>query len=151
VTVDGADEVDPNLDMIKGYGGALVREKIVATSSRRLIIVVGPGKRVPRLGTRGKLPIEVVPFGLSPYKSRMAGLGIRPEVRRGADGAPYLTDNANLILDCGLGPIGDYQALEGELRATPGVVGTGLFLGMAEMVLIQDGDDVEVLRRDHST
>ena len=135
LTVDGADEVDPNLDLIKGYGRAMVREKIVAASSRRLIILVGEEKLVPRLGTRGKLPVEVAPFALPLCERRLAELGCRPvpDVR---EGRLFVTDNGNHILDCQVAPIEDAPRLELEIRAIPGVVGTGLFLGMADTVLV---------------
>jgi ribose 5-phosphate isomerase A len=137
VTVDGADEVAPNLDLIKGWGRALVREKVVAASSRRLVIVCGRDKDVPALGTRGKLPVEVVPFALPLCRRRIQALGPRPVLYE-VDGKPFLTDNGNYILDCGTGPIPNPAALETELRAIPGVVGTGLFLGMADTVLFGD-------------
>ena len=140
ITFDGADEVDPHLDLIKGYGGALVREKIVAASSKRLVILVGPGKEVEALGAHGKLPVEVVPFGLSLAKRKLTALGCPPVVRIGADGSPFITDNGNPILDCETGPIADPAALERAILDIPGVVGTGLFIGMADTVLIQ-GDD----------
>jgi ribose 5-phosphate isomerase A len=138
VTVDGADEVDPHLNLIKGYGRALVREKIVAASSRKLVILVGPGKEVPVLGERGKLPVEVVPFALPLCKRRLAELGYTPTLYE-RDGRSFVTDNGNHILDCAVGPIQDPAGLEAKLRAVPGVVGTGLFLGMADLVLV--GDD----------
>src|SRR5437773_1312874 len=128
LTVDGADEVDPNLDLIKGYGRALVREKIVAASSRRSIVLVSEEKLVPRLGTRGKLPVEVVPFALPLGERRLAELGCRPvaDVRVGR---LFVTDNGNHILDCQIDPIADAARLDADIRAIPGVVGTGLFLG----------------------
>jgi ribose 5-phosphate isomerase A len=138
LTVDGADEVAPNLDLIKGYGRALVREKIVAAASRRLIILVGPGKEVQTLGQRGKLPVEVIPFALPLCQKRLQELGCNP-VHYRANGKVFVTDNGNAILDCGISPLSDPQALEQQIRAIPGVVGTGLFLGMADTVLI--GDD----------
>jgi ribose 5-phosphate isomerase A len=140
ITFDGADEVDPHLDLIKGYGGALVREKIVAASSKRLVILVGPGKEVEALGAHGKLPVEVVPFGVTLAKRKLAALGCPPVVRIGADGQTFITDNGNPILDCKVGPIADPAALERAILDIPGVVGTGLFIGMADTVLIQ-GDD----------
>jgi len=146
VTFDGADEVDPHLDLIKGYGGAMVREKIVAGSSRRLIILVGAEKLVPVLGSRGILPIEVVPFGLPLCKRRLTKLGCRPTVRL-VDGQPFVTDNGNQILDCGISPIRDPAAFEQSILSIPGVVGTGLFIGMADTVLVQDGEMVEVRQR----
>ncbi len=146
VTFDGADEVDPQLDLIKGYGGAMVREKIVAASSRRLIILVGAEKLVPILGSRGILPVEVLPFGLSLCQRRLAELGWRPTVRL-VNGRPFLTDNGNHILDCSISPIPDPSALEEAIVSIPGVVGTGLFIGMADTVLVQDGETVEVRQR----
>ena len=140
VTFDGADEVAPGLDLIKGYGGALVREKVVAASSRRLIILVGEGKEVPTLGARGKLPVEVVPFALPLALRRLAELGCPPVLRHDPEGHDFATDNGNAILDCHTGPIADPAALDRAIQAIPGVVGTGLFLGMAETVLIQAAD-----------
>ena len=147
VTFDGADEVDPHLDLIKGYGGAMVREKIVAGSSRRLIILVGAEKLVPVLGSRGILPVEIVPFGLPLCQRRLTTLGCRPTVRL-VDGQPFVTDNGNQILDCGISPIRDPAAFEQSILSIPGVVGTGLFIGMADTVLVQDGEAVKVQRRD---
>ena len=137
VTVDGADEVDPNLDMIKGYGRALVREKIVAAASRRLVILVGSDKLVPALGTRGKLPVEVVPFALPLCQARIEALGLRPVVWQDA-GAALATDNGNNILDCQVGPLAEPGRLDTALLGVPGVVGTGLFIGMASVVLVGD-------------
>ena len=138
VTVDGADEVDPQLNLIKGRGRALVREKIVAAASRRLVILVGPGKEVASLGERGDLPVEVVPFALPLCLARLRDLGLRPAPYT-VDGKPFVSDNGNAILDCAVGPIADPADLENRIRSIPGVVGTGLFLGMADMVLV--GDD----------
>jgi ribose 5-phosphate isomerase A len=135
LTVDGADEVDPQHNLIKGYGRALVREKVVASSSRRLVILVGPEKLVPKLGSRGKLPVEVVPFARPLCERRLAALGLRPVIWT-QDGTPQLTDNGNIILDCGVDPMVDAARLEADIRAIPGVVGTGLFLGMASDVLV---------------
>ena len=146
-TFDGADEVDPGLDLIKGYGGAMVREKIVAASSGRLIILVGAEKLVPVLGSRGILPVEVVPFGLPLCRRRLVELGCRPRLRL-VDGQPFVTDNGNRILDCGISPIHDPAAFEQSILSIPGLVGTGLFIGMADTVLVQDGDTVTVRQRD---
>lgn len=146
-TFDGADEVDPNLDVIKGYGGALVREKIVAASSNQLVILVGAEKRVATLGERGKLPVEVLSFGQALCARRLAALGCEPVVRVDADGTPYRTDNGNPVLDCKVSGIPDPGSLENGILAIPGVLGTGLFVGMADAVIVQDGDAVEVLRR----
>ena len=139
VTVDGADECDPNLDLIKGYGRALLREKIVAAASRRLIILIGPGKLVPTLGTRGKLPVEVVPFALPLCQARLRELGCNP-VPYLVNGQLFLTDNGNPILDCVIGPLSDPADFEAKIRGIPGVVGTGFFLGMADLVLVGDDD-----------
>jgi ribose 5-phosphate isomerase A len=140
ITFDGADEVAPDLNLIKGYGGALVREKIVAASSKRFIVLVGAEKIVKALGEHGKLPVEVVPFGLTLAKRKLASLGCTPVLRLHADGATYITDNGNPILDCKVGLIQDAASLERAILDIPGVVGTGLFIGMAETVLIQEED-----------
>jgi ribose 5-phosphate isomerase A len=140
LTVDGADEVSPNLDLIKGYGRAMVREKVVAASSRKLIILVGEEKLVARIGARGRLPVEVVPFAMPLCSRQLTSLGLRP-VPWERDGQPATTDNGNYILDCGLDPQADPGRLEAAIRSIPGVVGTGLFLGMADVVLV--GDDRE--------
>ncbi len=139
LTVDGADEVDPQLNLIKGYGRALIREKVVATASRQLIILVGDEKLVPQLGTRGKLPVEVVPFALSLCERRLAELDLGPTLYR-ESGEPFVTDNGNYILDCKIKPIADAHAFEAQIRAIPGVVGTGLFLDMADIVLVGNLD-----------
>lgn len=146
ITFDGADEVDPRLDLIKGYGGAMVREKIVAASSRRFVILVGAEKLVPILGSRGILPVEVLPFGLPLCQRRLTELGCRPALRL-ADGRPFITDNGNRILDCGISALHDPAGFEQAIVSIPGVVGTGLFLGMADAVLVQDGETVVVRQR----
>jgi ribose 5-phosphate isomerase A len=149
LTVDGADEVAPNLDLIKGYGRAMVREKIVARSSRQLVILVGQEKLVPQLGARGKLPVEVMPLGLALCTRLISALGCHP-VPWTKDGHLLTTDNGNYILDCGVGLIADPVRLEKEIHAIPGVVGTGLFLGMADLVLVGNGENytfVKELRR----
>ena len=143
---DGADEVDPRLNLIKGYGGALVREKIVAAASRRFIVLVGEEKLVKRLGTRGTLPVEVVPFALPLATRQVAALGLKPKVRQ-KDGADFVSDNGNPILDCGVKEIRNPARLDRELREIPGVVGTGLFVGMASMVLLaRNNGKIDVLR-----
>lgn len=141
--VDGADEVDPHLDLIKGYGRCLVREKIVASMSRKLVILVGDEKLVTRLGSRGKLPVEVVPFALPLCQRRLKDLQI-PAVPYERDGALFLSDNGNYIVDCAIGPLDDPEGLEREIRSIPGVVGTGLFLDMADVVLIGDRNTFEL-------
>src|SRR5262249_13770373 len=137
LTVDGADEVDPHLNLIKGYGRALVRAKIVAAASQQVVILVGPGKTVGMLGEKGRLPVEIVPFALPLCRQRLEKLGCQPVLDTCA-GQPFVSDNGNYILDCGISPIADAQDLDPKLRAIPGVVGTGLFLGIANQVLIGD-------------
>jgi ribose 5-phosphate isomerase A len=144
LTVDGADEVDPQLNLIKGYGRALVREKIVAASSKRLIILVGEEKLVPKLGTRGKLPVEVIPFAVPLCERRLRELGCQPMPYMD-DGNLFVTDNGNHILDCQIEPMDDATRLELNIRTIPGVVGTGLFLGMADVVLIGDQKDFQLI------
>jgi ribose 5-phosphate isomerase A len=147
VDVDGADEVDPQLNLIKGLGGALVREKIVATASRRLVILVGPEKLVPVLGAHGILPVEVVPFAVPLCRRRLEAMGYPPQFRL-KDGRLFVTDNGNHILDCKVPAIAKPAELEQMIHALPGVVGTGLFLGMADSVLIGQKDgSVEMRQR----
>ncbi len=146
VTVDGADEVDPALNLIKGYGGAMVRERIVAAASRRQIILVEADKLVPVLGSRGRLPLEVLPFALPLTLERLRRRGLGASVRS-VDGRPAASDNGNAIVDCAVAPIADPVALERELRAIPGVIDTGLFLGTADTVLIAEGGGVRELKR----
>lgn len=146
LTVDGADEVDPRLDLIKGYGGALVRERIVAAASRRVVILVGREKLVPVLGTRGRLPVEVVPFAAPLTIRELADLGCRP-VLRIEEGRPFVTDNGNWTVDCGVRAIEAPAAFARDLRALPGVVDTGLFLGVPDLVLVADGAIIREMRR----
>jgi len=140
VDIDGADEVDSRLDLVKGYGGAMVREKVVACASRKVVILVGAEKRVTRLGQRRRLPVEVVPFAMHYAMRRMRELRLKPSVRIAADGREFLSDNGNLVMDCETGAIGAPARLERELLAIPGVVGTGLFVGIASIVLVANGD-----------
>jgi ribose 5-phosphate isomerase A len=152
LTVDGADEVAPNLDLIKGRGGALVRERIVAAASARQVIVVSEHKLVPRLGARAPLPVEVIPFARGVATRELRALGLVPALRMDRTGRlPLFTENGNLTLDCAIGePPGDGAAareLERALLAVPGVVDTGLFLGTADLVLVGHADGrVDTLR-----
>ena len=146
VTIDGADEVDSDLNLIKGYGGALVRERIVAAASRRQIILVTSDKLVETLGDRGRLPVEVVPFALQFCRRRLEALGLKPALRKHED-RPFVTDNWNVILDCAVGPIAAPAALERAILAIPGVIDTGFFLGTADTVLVADGGAVRELTR----
>jgi ribose 5-phosphate isomerase A len=139
VAVDGADEVDPQLHLVKGFGGALVRAKIVAAAARRFIVLVGEEKLVKVLGARQRLPVEVVPFAVPFVTRRLTELGFPPVVRQ-HDGKPFVTDNGNRILDAAVRSITDPGGLDRTLLAIPGVVGTGLFVGMAHLVMVwQDG------------
>jgi ribose 5-phosphate isomerase A len=149
VDIDGADEVEPRLNLVKGWGGALVREKIVACASRRVIILVGAEKRVAHLGNRGRLPVEVVPFAVHYAMRRMGELGLRPSVRVGGDKREFVSDNGNVIVDCAVRPIKSAARLERELTAIPGVLGTGLFIGIADIVLVanHDGSITTLARR----
>jgi ribose 5-phosphate isomerase A len=150
LTIDGADEVSPTLDLIKGAGGALLREKVLASVSQQLAIVVDDSKLVSRLGTRSALPVEVVPFGLPAVVAALDDLGLRPAARR-RDGDLVVTDNGNCIVDCRTGPIADPAALAACVRSLPGVVDHGLFLGMASVVFIgQAGGRVAVQRAGQS-
>jgi len=145
LTVDGADEVDPALNLIKGGGGALLREKIVAAASDRMIVIADDTKWVDVLG-RFPLPVEVVPFALSLCERRLRSLGLDP-VRYEADGKLFHTDNGNHILDCRTGPIADPLGLENAIRAIPGVVEHGLFVGLASMVVLAGADGIRVVER----
>ena len=145
VAVDGADEVDPRADLIKGYGAALLRERIVASVARRFVVLVGAEKLVPVLGSRGRLPVEVVPFAAAFCRRRLEALGYPAEVRL-AEGRPVVTDNGNLLLDCRVGALKDPRAIDATVRAIPGVVGTGLFLDMRPTVLIWDTGRCRTLR-----
>jgi ribose 5-phosphate isomerase A len=153
LTVDGADEVSPDLDLVKGRGGAMVRERVVAAASRRQVILVGDEKLVRALGERGGIPIEVIPMAEGLVTRRLRALGLTPTVRLLAGGARrFITDNGNLTLDCTVAaPLATRdaaRALEAALRAIPGVVDCGLFLGTAERVLVGHPDgNVEVLTR----
>ena len=146
LTVDGADEVDPRLDLIKGYGGALVRERIVAAASRRVMILVGREKLVPVLGSRGRLPVEVLPFAAPLTIRELADLGCRPALRL-ESGRPFVSDNGNWTVDCGVRPIEAPTAFARDLRALPGVVDAGLFIGVADLVLVADAAGVQAMRR----
>ena len=146
VTVDGAEEVDPDLNLIKGYGGALVRERIVAAAARRQLILVDGTKLVPVLGSRGRLPLEVLPFALPLCCQRLRDLGCAPKVRT-LEGRSFVSDNGNAVVDCAVGPIGDAPELDRRLRAIPGVLDTGLFLGTADAVLVAEGGALRELQR----
>jgi ribose 5-phosphate isomerase A len=153
LTVDGADEIDPNLRLIKGGGGALLREKIVASASERVIIIADHSKLVDRLGAF-PLPVEVVPFG---YKVSIAmiediadELGLDGTIRQRlkSDGTPFVTDGGNFLIDCAFGPLEDPEALAELLPFTPGVVDHGLFIGLADHAVIADENGARVIDAD---
>jgi ribose 5-phosphate isomerase A len=144
---DGADEVTPELQLTKGLGGALLRERVVAHEARRFVVLVTPEKLVPALGSRTAIPIEVVPFAEATALRHLKALGGEPKVRLKGDGFPYLTDNQNRSLDTAFGAIPDPVTLDARVRSIPGVVDTGLFLGMADLVLVGEPGQVRELRR----
>jgi ribose 5-phosphate isomerase A len=147
LTIDGADEVDPDLNLIKGGGGALLREKIVAQASRREIIVVDESKLSPALGTHWPVPVEVIPFGWRAQAAYLESLGA-PTLRLDADGTPFETDQGNLILDCNFGPIPDPSQLAGRLNERAGIVEHGLFIGLATDVIVAGAEGVRHIRRE---
>lgn len=148
LTIDGADEIDPAFHMIKGGGGALLREKVVASITRRQVVVVGADKRVARLGTF-PLPIEVVPFACAVIQRAVEARGARARLRQAPGGAAYRTDNGNWILDASFPEgIPDPGRLEAELDRLPGIVETGLFVGLAHVMVVGHADgSVEVVER----
>jgi ribose 5-phosphate isomerase A len=146
LTIDGADEVDRDLNVIKGGGGALLREKIVASLSQRVVIIVDSHKQVRRLGAFA-LPIEVVQFAWRPLAQRLGELGVQPVLRPGRDGHPLVTDEGNYILDCAFGRIEQPAALAAVLNGIPGVVEHGLFVGLAHTLIVGHGETTEVIER----
>lgn len=146
VTVDGADEVDPQLQLIKGGGGAMLREKIVASATKKMVVVADASKQVQRLG-KFPLPVEVIRFAQALVAKRIAGLGAQVDLRRGADGQPYVTDENNHVLDCRFGEIRDPGGLGRTLSEMPGVVEHGLFIGMASVALFARGTEIVELKR----
>jgi ribose 5-phosphate isomerase A len=147
VTIDGADEVDPELNLIKGGGGALLREKLVAQATAREIIVVDESKLSPRLGTRHVLPIEVLPFGWRSQTRFLESLGAKYVVRQTADGREYHTDQGNLILDCDFGPISDAADLARALEGRAGIVEHGLFLNLTHSVVVAGTTGIRELKK----
>lgn len=147
LTIDGADEVDPDFNLIKGGGGALLREKIVAQASRREIIIVDESKLTPRLGTRFCLPIEVLPFAWGAQAKFVESLGARPNLRKTKTGDVFSTDQGNYILDCEFGPIADPVDLAAKLAARAGIVEHGLFLGLATDLIVAGSQGVRHLTR----
>lgn len=145
LTIDGADEISPAFDLIKGGGGALLREKLVAAASRRLIIVADQSKLVSRLGS-SPLPVEVAPFGWETVARRVENLGFAAQLRLN-EGEPFVTDNGNYILDCVCGTIENPAKLHDDLKLLTGVVETGLFVGMASVVVVAGANGIKIIER----
>ncbi len=146
LTIDGADEIGPGLELIKGGGGALLHEKIVASCSKRLLIVADEHKKVERLG-HFPLPIETIPFAAAPVKRQLEKLGANPRLRCGAGGQPFITDEGNFLFDCSFGQIPDPPALARTLKSITGLVEHGLFIGMASIAIIAGPSGTQVLTR----
>jgi ribose 5-phosphate isomerase A len=148
VTIDGADEVLPgSLDLIKGLGGALLREKIVAAASDRLIVMVDDTKLVTAIGTKAPVPVEVVAFGWQATVRHLQGLGAQTTLRKGSDHCAYVTDSGNYIIDCAFDAIGDPAALEKTISGIVGVVESGLFCGLASSVIVAAPSGIQLLER----
>ena len=147
ITIDGADEVDPDLNLIKGGGGALLREKVVAQASRRNIIIVDESKLSDRLGTKWALPVEVIDFARQTEAVFLESLGASVSIRRRADGRPFKTDQNNLILDADFGPIGEPAKLAVQLNERAGMVEHGLFIGLTSEVIVAETGGIRHLNR----
>lgn len=148
MVIDGADEVEPQtLALIKGHGGALVREKLVASLARRRVIVIDPTKLVDQLGTRSPVPVEVVPFAWQYPARALTALGGQPQLRRKRDGTPFRSDNGNYILDVYFGPIADPAGLATAMKVITGVVDHGLFLNLADLVIVGEPEGVRTLQK----
>ncbi len=146
LTIDGADEVDPHLNLIKGMGGALLWEKIVASNSEQFIVVVDEGKLVRRLGERVPVPLEVVPFGWNTQLSWLDHLGAEPLLRLAANGSPFVTDSGHFIIDCHFKDgIAEPARIQREVKQRPGVVDSGLFLGLADAIVVGGVDGPRVV------
>jgi ribose 5-phosphate isomerase A len=145
VTIDGADEINPQLDLIKGGGGALLREKVTASASKQVVIIADSRKQVARLGAF-PLPVEVIGFAQAVVAQKLAGLGATTTLRKDFEGRPYLTDEGHHILDCRFGEIADPRGLAEKLDSLPGVVEHGLFIRIADVVLVGKGEKVVEIR-----
>jgi ribose 5-phosphate isomerase A len=147
LVIDGADEIDPDLDLIKGLGGAHLREKVVASAGRAMVVVADESKLVMRLGERAPLPVEVVEFALPVCERALRALGWEPARRMAADGTPFVTDEGNAILDCRREDWTDAAALAAAVKAVPGVVEHGFFLGLATAAVVATASGIRVLER----
>src|ERR1017187_5358309 len=145
IDIDGADEIDPKLNLIKGGGGALLREKVIAAASKKMVVIADSAKLVPVLG-KFPVPVEIVSFARAVVEKKIASLGATTKLRTRPDGSPYHTDNGNQILDCSFGKIEDPPALARILRDIPGVVEHGLFIGLAKLALIGKENSVEEIQ-----
>lgn len=148
LTVDGADEVSSELDLVKGLGGALVREKIVAKASHRVVIVVDGSKLVDHLGTRSPVPVEVVPFADDIVIHQLREIGGDPVLRPSAEGGPFVSDNGNHVVDWHFGPILDPPMVERQLKSVAGVVDSGIFSNLADTVIVARPNGLEILERE---
>jgi ribose 5-phosphate isomerase A len=148
IDIDGADQVDQSLNLIKGMGGALTREKVVAAASRIFVVVIDAGKLTKRLGEAQVLPIEVVPFSLPTVQRRIIRLGGKPKLRTSINGQPFVSDNGNIILDADFGTITEAETLGASIKMIPGVVEHGLFIGMASAVYVGFHDRVDKISRE---
>lgn len=146
LVIDGADEIDPRLDLIKGLGGAHLREKVVAAAARKMVVVADETKLVATLGERAPLPVEVIPFALPVAERLLRGLGWRPELRAD-DGRPFVTDEGNRILHCRRDEWAGPGALARDMSQVPGVVAHGFFLGFASVAVVATRDGVRILER----
>lgn len=146
LTIDGADEVDPRLNLTKGLGGALLREKIVAVASEAFLVVVDESKVVEALGEKAPLPVEVLPFGFRRTQASLEALGCQPSLHREGE-APFRTDNGNYVIHCRFDPIEDPVGLASRVKAIPGVIEHGLFVGMADAVFVGTMAGVKEMKR----
>ena len=149
IDIDGADEIDPQLRLIKGGGGALLREKIIASASKKMVVIADSSKSVTVLG-KFPLPVEIIPFARAVIEKKMASLGATAKLRMKSDGKPFVTDEGHHILDCSFGKIADPPALARALDETPGVVEHGLFIGLATVALVGKGNTVREVHKRRS-
>jgi len=145
ITIDGADELDPHLNLIKGGGGALLREKIIATASKKMVVVADSTKVVKALG-KFPLPVEIIPFAQAVLEKKISSLGATCKLRMKTDGNPFVTDEGHHILDCNFGKIANPPVLARTLSAMPGVVEHGLFIGIAKLAIVGKGSSTSEIQ-----